>query len=371
MKEKHHKHPPLKRPQRGFYHRCEWALYGTTCARMNQVYIKLAHELKPYRIAYVDADHSQNQGVCHFQIGKKNFFLPEELPWNKYDDAIQSQLYDATIINGNHYPASHQIVIIDPKKKDSLYRRRAQLTHIVAVLKPDDEEIFDFVRDKMTEETLVINDEDYTSLTTLMKKHVVASLPEIKALVLAGGKSLRMGEDKSTIVYYQKPQQIHVADMCHELGLETYISKQMNYEEDEIHGYPVIKDRMKGMGPFGAIMSAMMHDPDVAWLVVACDLPFLNASSLKYLLTERNSSKFATGYQVATKDFPEPLITIYEPRSYSRFLSFLSLGYACPRKVLINSDIHALVIEDETIAENVNTPEEKSEVINSLKTIDE
>jgi molybdopterin-guanine dinucleotide biosynthesis protein A len=371
MKERHHKHPPLKRPKIGFYHRNEWALYGTTCASMNQIYYRLAHALKPCRLAYVDADHSQNQGVFHLQIGKKNFLIPDEVPWNKYDDSIQSQSYDAVIVNGNHYPATKQIVIIDPKKKESLNKRKDQLTNIIAVVKPDGEEIYDFVKDKMTGNTLILKENDHASIAEIITESISSNLPPIKALVLAGGKSLRMGEDKSNIIYHKKPQQIHIAELCNQLGLTTFISKQIDYQEDSIDGFPVIKDRMEGMGPFGAIMSAMMQDPEAAWLVLACDLPYLNTSSIIKLISERNVSKYATAYQVETKDFPEPLITIYEPRSYRRFLSFLSIGYACPRKVLINSDIHTIPINDETIASNVNTPEEKEKALGNLKTIDE
>ena len=112
------------------------------------------------------------------------------------------------------------------------------------------------------------------------------------------------------------------------------------------------------MGPFGAILSAFQTNPNAAWLVAACDQPLIDAGVLKELISKRNPSKYATAFYNPETDFPEPLITIWEPRAYSELLHFLSLGYSCPRKVLINSDIELLELEDSLVLKNANTPEE-------------
>ena len=54
--------------------------------------------------------------------------------------------------------------------------------------------------------------------------------------------------------------------------------------------------------------------------------------------------------------FPEPLITIWEPRSYPTLMQFLTQGYSCPRKVLMNSDIQLVVPEFPEELTNVNHP---------------
>ena len=96
--------------------------------------------------------------------------------------------------------------------------------------------------------------------------------------------------------------------------------------------------------------------------MVACDLPLLDESTLKYLLENRNPSSLATAYVNAEDGFPEPLITIWEPKSYPVLLAYLAQGYSCPRKVLINSDTHLLKAPDATALTNVNTPEELDQV---------
>ena len=66
--------------------------------------------------------------------------------------------------------------------------------------------------------------------------------------------------------------------------------------------------------------------------------------SLSQLVENRNvPQKFATSFKSPTLEFPEPLICIWEPRAYGRLLEFLSWGYSCPLKALINSDIELLI----------------------------
>ena len=66
------------------------------------------------------------------------------------------------------------------------------------------------------------------------------------------------------------------------------------------------------------------------------------------------------------KEFPEPLVTIWEPKAYPIMLQFLAQGISCPRKVLINSDVELLETDDVYIY-NVNTPEEFDSVKKKLE----
>jgi molybdopterin-guanine dinucleotide biosynthesis protein A len=75
----------------------------------------------------------------------------------------------------------------------------------------------------------------------------------------------------------------------------------------------------------------------------------------------------ATAFYDPEGIFPEPLLTIWEPRSYATLLQFLSWGYSCPRKALINSDVKLLTLDDTTELRNVNDPEAYNEVLTELK----
>jgi molybdopterin-guanine dinucleotide biosynthesis protein A len=180
----------------------------------------------------------------------------------------------------------------------------------------------------------------------------------VNGLVLAGGKSNRMGRDKSSITWHGKEQKYYIADLLKPFCKEVFISRREEQTETN-QNYKTLRDSFKEIGPYGAILSAFRFQPDVAWLVVACDLPLVDKSTLSYLLQNRDTTKIATTFTSPFDGLPEPLITIWEPKSYEVLLSYLSNGYTCPRKVLIKSnDAHILQAPDADSLMNVNTPED-------------
>ena len=181
----------------------------------------------------------------------------------------------------------------------------------------------------------------------------------LNGLVLAGGKSVRMGIDKSAISWHGKEQQFYMAELLTPFCSEVYISRRQQQENNAGSNYKILTDTVTGIGPYGAILSAFGFEPDAAWLVVACDLPLLDTNTLSFLLENRNEDCMATTFQSPHDGLPEPLITIWEPKSHPILLSFLSAGYSCPRKVLIKSnDIHMITPPYKDALLNVNTPED-------------
>jgi molybdopterin-guanine dinucleotide biosynthesis protein A len=137
--------------------------------------------------------------------------------------------------------------------------------------------------------------------------------------------------------------------------------------EDE--GLPFITDSFADLGPVGGILSAFRHNPNAAWLVVACDLPYLTDKSLQHLIENRDISRTATAFaSEENNNWPEPLITIWEPRSYSWLLQMMAQGYSCPRKALINADVAILQAQDVTELRNVNEYNDYITTYNNLHT---
>jgi molybdopterin-guanine dinucleotide biosynthesis protein A len=186
--------------------------------------------------------------------------------------------------------------------------------------------------------------------------------PQLNGLVLAGGKSERMGFDKGSVNWFGKEQRYYMADMLKPVCNEVFISCREDQTQQIYADYNVLADTFIGLGPYGAILSAFREQPDSAWLVIACDLPLLDTETIQYLVSQQDSSKIATAFNSPDNEFPEPLITIWEPKSYPVLLSFLSQGYSCPRKVLINSDVKLLQADNPDALTNVNTPEELEKV---------
>jgi molybdopterin-guanine dinucleotide biosynthesis protein A len=177
-------------------------------------------------------------------------------------------------------------------------------------------------------------------------------------LVLTGGKSSRMQTDKALLKYQNKPQAEVLIDLLNPVCDKVFIStREMNnlFSGENLGQIP---DKFLDLGPIGGIISAMDKYPEAAWLVIACDLPFVDADTISYLIKNRDPFKIATAYRSSTDNFPEPLCTIFEPKSRFRLFQFLGLGYECPRKVLINSKIKLLEQVNKLSLTNVNYPEE-------------
>jgi len=181
----------------------------------------------------------------------------------------------------------------------------------------------------------------------------------VYGLVLAGGKSTRMKKDKGAIQYFDLPQSEHITSMLKNVCEKVFIScREDQSQEDHLINLDQIHDTFSEIGPSGGILSAMKKYPEAAWIVIACDLPYVNEKTLSQLVNERNPLRLATCFLNPEKKWPEPLCTIYEPKSYARLLQFVSIGYTCPRKVLFNSHIKSLELNQSEALRNANTPED-------------
>ncbi|WP_238584495.1 NTP transferase domain-containing protein [Chryseobacterium sp. Leaf180] len=183
-------------------------------------------------------------------------------------------------------------------------------------------------------------------------------MPKLNGLVLAGGKSVRMGTAKERINWHGKEQQFFAADLLRNFCDEVFISCRHDQNEVQNPDYQFLSDTFLNLGPLGGILTALRSDREKAWLVVACDLPVLDQNTLQHLSDSRDSEKIATTFKSPFDGLPEPLITIWEPKSYPLLLEFLGREITCPRKVLINSNTLILEPQNPESLMNVNTPDE-------------
>ena len=148
--------------------------------------------------------------------------------------------------------------------------------------------------------------------------------PPPNALLLAGGRSRRMHCDKATLVYDGEVQLMRITKLLNHLCSSTHLSlrkgQQPPHKELDL---PIVEDRFGEIGPLGGILSAFALRPNDAWLVVACDLPFLNTGTLQHLLRSRDLDYLATAYRSAHDGLPEPLCAIYEPAVFQELKRFL------------------------------------------------
>lgn len=366
----HQKHARLKRSQVGHFGRNEIAILGTPCGNIKQLCRFLAEYLGSVgRIGLVDADHQaatpDDLQYLTFtdKIGFRRFDYLEQ--FNQYQQRPYYNQCELVLVNGNHFMADTQIVVIDAKK--SLEKKLDRITNPLLVIKMDAEEETPGYLNQRLDNMPVLNWTDQEKIGEFIENWLEARKPKLKGLILAGGHSVRMKRDKGAIDYHGLTQRQYLYNQLSKMQFETFVSCREDQADTIEPELPLLADTFQGLGPMGAILSAFREDPDSAWVIVACDLPYLSSETIKFLVENRDRSKTATAFQNPHDDFPEPLITIWEPRSYITILNFLSQGYSCPRKVLINSDIKLLTAPDPKELSNVNHPDEYQAAVADLR----
>ena len=356
---KHTKHINLEKRKNDCFAPNEISLLGTNCNNISDLVSKISQKLAQFKLAYFDASHSKDvekNSLSEFVFHPQgNLHITTTATINKFQQRIDFAQFDSVFINGNHYAGAKQILILDAAKEASVLKRLEQLDRIQFVIKlTEDTPYFSFLEEKYPEikhldcYTIDQVDQIATHISTLIYKMIAP----VKGLVLVGGKSTRMGQDKATLDYFGKPQKEAAKELLENHQLETFYSVQNASEKKD-----EISDKFYNPGPFGGICSAFQKDPNSAWFVLATDLPFINDEIIQLLLTQRNPAKVATAVKGKGNDFVEPLITIYEPKAYPLLLQYLAQGYSCPRKMLINSDVEIVEIDAHFI-QNINTPKE-------------
>ncbi|CAL2107790.1 molybdenum cofactor guanylyltransferase [Tenacibaculum sp. 190524A02b] len=359
MDKKHSKHTNLSRKNNDNFAPNEVAILGTKCSTIADLVYQVSTKLSTYNLGYFDASHAKDvvsniltEYTFHHE---GNLQITTSSSINKYEQRLQFYNHDLVFVNGNHYEGAKQILILDKEKEASIKKRLHQLTNIQFIIKLSEDAVyFDCLLEKfpniknLTSYHINEVDEITNHIQGLVEEHIAP----VNGLVLIGGKSTRMGTNKSELNYFGKPQKEYAKELLESCSLQTYYSVQQNNEAEN-----KIPDTFINLGPFGGICSAFQKNPNTAWLVLATDVPFVNEELIKLLLQKRNPSKVATAIKGKGKEFPEPLITIYEPKAYGKLLQYLAQGYSCPRKMLINSEVELVEVDDSFIR-NINTPEE-------------
>lgn len=378
------KHAALARPDVGEFGRAELAILGAPCGDIQALVAQLLPHLAPaLRVAYVDADHAAGDSAAAEEssvAGAKSIpyvaenglsaELVDKITYRQLnltrvlDKFSQPELLaheSIVLVNGNHFRARQQVVIVDPRKP--LDKKLDRLTDVRLILLAEGQTelpavLAEYLRAAPLPPVLSLADTD--KIAAFIRQWYLLAVPVLRGLVLAGGRSERMQTDKGALHYHGLDQRQHTAALLSEFCPDVRVSVRPDQAAELPAGLTALPDTFLNLGPLGGVLSAFQADPNAAWLVLACDLPFLTRDTLEYLVTNRQPARMATSFRSPWDAFPEPLVTIWEPRSYGQLLRFLSLGYSCPRKALINSDIELLAPPAPEELRNVNTPAERA-----------
>ena len=187
----------------------------------------------------------------------------------------------------------------------------------------------------------------------------------LRGLVLAGGRSSRMGRDKAAMLH---PDGRSLArrsyDLLREAGCDSVAISLRHDQEiplgfDGVGDLEIVRDSEgASAGPLSGILAAMRLQPAADCLVIACDLPRLDAATLAHLVASKCVDDRFLAYQSDFDGLPEPLCALYTPAAIGVLEDALRNDFRCPRKILIQQQCRLLVPVVAHALDNANTPQD-------------
>jgi molybdopterin-guanine dinucleotide biosynthesis protein A len=188
---------------------------------------------------------------------------------------------------------------------------------------------------------------------------MTADARPLYGLVLAGGRSRRMGRDKALLEHDGETQLGRAMRALASVTDRQFVSTRADQADDpERARYAQVVDRYDDLGPVAGILSAMDEYGEADWLVVACDLPNLDEATLAHLVANRAPGEPFTAFRSSHDGLPEPLCAIYAAGSREIVRRFVDDGIICPRKMLIRAEAALLSQPDPRALDNINTPDD-------------
>ena len=175
-------------------------------------------------------------------------------------------------------------------------------------------------------------------------------------IVLAGGSSARMGRDKALIDYHGLPQWQHCAQLLDSFCDSVYISKNRQQTWKIPAHYSELIDSETAEGPFHPWYHLAQLDANASWLIITCDLPYLNSSCIDFLIKHRSLDAEATCFQVSDENFPDPQITLLSHIGAQNATEAYRSGTRSPRRFLQSIQTHTLLPPDSNWLQSANTP---------------
>ena len=175
---------------------------------------------------------------------------------------------------------------------------------------------------------------------------------QVRGLILAGGRSTRMKQDKGLIEYYGIPQRDYLLNLLSPFTTQVHLSCKSDQDVPE-HLNP-IHDIHDLNTPLNGILSAFHFDPESVWLTVPVDMPLITTEAIRFLLDQRRAPYLATCFLDSTGSQPEPLFTVWEKDSYPFLHEYFQRGGASPREFLKRDEVLKINAYDTSILLNVN-----------------
>ncbi len=166
----------------------------------------------------------------------------------------------------------------------------------------------------------------------------------ISGIILAGGKSSRMGTEKGLIPFRGKPMIEYAIEALSPFCNQTLISA--NSTSYDFLGFKVIKDEIPDSGPMGGIYSCMKHSKNELNFVLSCDMPLITPTVVSLIIDAINEFEVAIPWH--GNEYFEPLCAIYRKTLLPEFEKFIKSGNFRIPDLIKNVNTHKIITGTET-----------------------
>ncbi|WP_372947445.1 molybdenum cofactor guanylyltransferase [Mariniphaga sp.] len=175
---------------------------------------------------------------------------------------------------------------------------------------------------------------------------------EVTAIILAGGKSSRMGREKGLAGFNGKPLVQSAIDVCKQITSEIFISTgNADYSR---FGFPLIPDNFREHGPIGGIEAGLTAAKTSGILVCPCDMPGISLEILKRILHQTEGKRAVVAASVQGKVFP--VLGWYSKTALSVVQKQIEKGDFKLMALLNELQAETVVVADDEALLNINYP---------------
>ena len=175
----------------------------------------------------------------------------------------------------------------------------------------------------------------------------------ITGIILAGGKSSRMGEDKGFLKLNGKTFMSSIIAALNPIVGEIIIVS--NNSEYDVFNLKRVADSMEESGPLAGLYSGLLHSETENNIVLSCDVPLISTSVLKKLLEGAPSEAEVIQFESEGKTIP--LVAMYKKKCRHHFLKLLQTNERRLRFAIDQLDVKTITLDSELgkTVRNINT----------------
>lgn len=286
----------------------------------------------------------------------EHFAIIADNPFKKRSITHALEQCDCILIEGYKKSPFDKIVFLDEEGKLPIDREDAGIQAVVHQGVIDDT--------SLTERGIpLFHRDEVDSIYAFAKKYFLERTSPLYGGVFVGGQSKRMGRPKFSLSYKGQSEPERMVQLLSKVCDKVFLSARPEQDLeglDTLTGCERINDEHYGLGPVGGLATLMGNHPDKAWIIVACDMPFLKEHNLRHIIEQRDPFRYGTCYMKKGRLGVEPMAGIYEPKFIVPLFEAMSRRELSLSRIINDLPFKLVTVTEDKRSDfmNVNTPEE-------------